>query len=83
MAASRLEDPLLAVTEQGAFKSTQETGIYPLDRMVRGHKIPKPGKYAYSTDNARFYMLRGSVLDNMDLTFPVANEPDDLDDPDE
>ena len=36
--------------------------------------------YTYSTDNAWFYALRASALDNIDLTFPKS---DDLDDPDE
>lgn len=36
--------------------------------------------YTYSTDNACFYALRASALDNIDLTFPKS---DDLDDPDE
>ena len=33
--------------------------------------------HTYSTDNARFYVLRASALDNIDLTFPKSDDPDE------
>lgn len=69
VAASRLEEPLLAVTEQGTFKSSQETGIYPLDRMIRGHEIPKPGKPMEKVPDS-LLVLHGLSRDTIQGDYP-------------
>ena len=69
VAASRLEEPLLAVTEQGTFKSSQETGIYPLDRMIRGHEIPKPGKPREKVPDS-LLVLHGLSRDTIQGDYP-------------